>query len=175
LEDVVVSSVYGPPDFGSAAFFCPDHGKARLFSQESGAGVDTDDISDRMRIEAAMFHVLRDASGQISSLHRDPVAGSHMLPADHPEVIAFIGSESEQLQFAHMDASLVRVVEDLIDALIRRNVLCITDLPMEAQLKLFDRKHFREGTQSHALNLFGSAQTRESLPGVGAQWPGHPD
>lgn len=112
-----------------------------------------------------MFYVLRDATGQISSLHRDPVVGAQTLPADHPEVQQFLGAESEQQQFASLDASFLRVLEDLIDALIRRNVLCITDLPMEAQLKLFDRKHFREGVHAHALDLFNPAGSR------GAQEP----
>ena len=108
-----------------------------------------------------MFHVLRDTSGQISSLHRDPVSGSQALDADHPEVVSFLSTMSGPQRFADLDASLVRVVEDLIDALIRRNVLCITDLPVEAQHKLFDRKHFREGLQSHALDLFDAAVSRE--------------
>ena len=100
-----------------------------------------------------MYYVLRDATGQISSLHRDPVVGAQVLPADHPEVRRFMGEGGESRQFASLDAGFLRVLEDLIDALIRRNVLCITDLPMEAQLKLFDRKHLREG-QTHSLELY---------------------
>ncbi|MBI2731778.1 MAG: hypothetical protein HYX44_00195 [Aquabacterium sp.] len=118
-----------------------------------------------------MFYVLRDATGQISSLHRDPVVGAQTLAEDHPEVRQFMGLDSEQQQFASLDASFLRVLEDLIDALIRRNVLCITDLPMEAQLKLFDRKHFREGVSAHALNLFnpGGGRSPESNTVI-AEW-----
>lgn len=107
-----------------------------------------------------MYYVLRDTNGQISSLHRDPVVGAQTLPADHPEVRQFMGVDAEHVQFATLDASFLRVLEDLIDALIRRNVLCITDLPMEAQLKLFDRKHFREGVNAHSLDLFNPNGTR---------------
>lgn len=99
-----------------------------------------------------MYYVLRDATGQICSLHRDPVVGAQVLPADHPDVRKFMGEGGEAQQFASLDAGFLRVLEDLIDALIRRNVLCITDLPMEAQLKLFDRKHLREG--NHSLDLY---------------------
>lgn len=117
-----------------------------------------------------MFYALRDASGQINSLHRDPVVGAQTLPEDHPEVRQFLGRDSEQ-QFASLDANFMRVLEDLIDALIRRNVLCITDLPMEAQLKLFDRKHFREGISSHALNLFNPGGARSpDANAVIAEW-----
>lgn len=102
-----------------------------------------------------MYYVLRDASGQISSLHRDPVVGAQVLPADHPEVRQFMGEPGAGMgQFANLDASFLRVLEDVIDALIRRNVLNVTDLPMEAQLKLFDRKHHREGLHASSLQLY---------------------
>jgi hypothetical protein len=123
-----------------------------------------------------MYYVLRDASGQISSLHRDPVVGAQTLPADHPEVRQFMGVDSEHQQFATLDASFLRVLEDLIDALIRRNVLCITDLPMEAQLKLFDRKHFREGVQTNSLDLFDPSGTRSVESNtVIAEWSEMPE
>jgi hypothetical protein len=119
-----------------------------------------------------MYFVLRDATGQISSLHRDPVVGAQVLPADHPDVKSFMGDGTGVQQYASLDASFLRVLEDLIDALIRRNVLCITDLPMDAQLKLFDRKHFREGGQSHSLDLYepdGGARVSESNVVI-AEW-----
>ena len=83
-----------------------------------------------------------------------------------------MGEGAESQQFASLDAGFLRVLEDLIDALIRRNVLCITDLPMEAQLKLFDRKHFREGVQSHSLDLYQQpgAQGRVESNVVIAEW-----
>ncbi|HET8693716.1 MAG TPA: hypothetical protein VFM33_03505 [Aquabacterium sp.] len=102
-----------------------------------------------------MLYVLRDPQGEILSLHRAPVEGGHSIAADHPDVVAFLGRSPDEQQFASLDAGLVRVLEDLIDVLIRRNILCVTDLPPEAQAKLFDRKHFREGMQSHSLKLFG--------------------
>ncbi len=105
-----------------------------------------------------MIYATRDAQGQVVSLHKEPQPGAEGLPSSHPEVLQFLETEQEQRQFASMDASLVRVLEDLIDALIRRNVLCITDLPQEAQLKLFDRKHFREGLGKHALKLYDTGQ-----------------
>ncbi len=105
-----------------------------------------------------MLYVMRDASGEISSLHRTPVVGAQVLPPDHPEVREFVRMGEEEQQFATLDASFLRVLEDVIDALIRRNVLCITDLPSEAQHKLFDRKHFRENARGHALDLFASYQ-----------------
>lgn len=110
-----------------------------------------------------MYYVKRDADGQVVSLHRDAQPGAEALSSSHPDVLRFLGHQSRSDEaFAQMDANLVRVLEDLIDALIRRNVLCITDLPMEAQLKLFDRKHFREGMQSHSLDLYQPAAAQQA-------------
>jgi len=106
---------------------------------------------------ATMHHVLRDDQGRISSLHRDPVEGSEPLPANHPEVQAFLSTDEAQRTFASLDADLVRVLEDLIDVLIQRNVLRVTDLPVEAQQKLFNRKHLRSSMKHYALKLFGDA------------------
>lgn len=103
-----------------------------------------------------MRYVIRDDSGAIVSVHREPVAGAVPIEDGHPEVMAFTEGDEESQSFAGLDADLVRVLEDLIDALIQRNLLRITDLPAEAQQKLFARKHFRSRAQSHSLNLFGS-------------------
>jgi hypothetical protein len=76
------------------------------------------------------------------------------MPADHPDVLAFLqAGGAAQGAFSSLDASLVRVLEDLVDVLISRNVIRITDLPPEAQKKLFQRKRFRESTRGNALKL----------------------
>lgn len=103
-----------------------------------------------------MPYALRSPSGTIESLHREWVAGGEDLPPDHPEVLAFLGGEA-QARFQALDANLVRVLEDLVDVLISRNIICITDLPLEAQHKLFERKHFRERVGSNALKLFDTS------------------
>lgn len=107
-----------------------------------------------------MRYVLRDDKGMVLSVHREPVLGAEVLPADHPDVINFLYFGGEQKTYAYLDANLVRVLEDLIDVLIERNVLRVTDLPAEAQQKLFERKSFRSRAQKHALRLFGD----EALP-----------
>lgn len=56
--------------------------------------------------------------------------------------------------FARLDADFVRVLEDVIDTLIARHVINITDLPDQAQAKLFARKSFRERAGRNALTLF---------------------
>ena len=122
-----------------------------------------------------MPYVLRTPDGQIDSLHRDAHAGAQWLPPDHPELQRFLAAappasaaagpaeegdapDEAEAGFASLDAGLIRVVEDLVDVLVARNVINITDLPAEAQHKLFARKNFRERFQRNALRLFESPE-----------------
>jgi len=105
-----------------------------------------------------MPYVRRNAQGELASLHRHAEAGTdEYLPDDHVEVRAFIGSGGGDAPqgFARLDADFVRVLEDVIDTLVAKNLINITDLPPEAQAKLFSRKSFRERRAQHSLRLFG--------------------
>lgn len=99
-----------------------------------------------------MPYVQRDQEGRIDSLHRQPSAGSEFLPDSHPDVQAFVGAVAPE--FEQLDADFVRVIEDVIDTLIVRHVINITDLPDQAQAKLFARKSFRERVSKSSLQLF---------------------
>jgi len=107
-----------------------------------------------------MPFVRRNALGAVDSLHRRDEGQLEFLPDDHAEVRTFLGGGSaeppEQVErFAELDADFVRVIEDVIDTLISKNVINITDLPIEAQTKLFGRKSFRDRVNKDALRLFG--------------------
>jgi hypothetical protein len=54
-------------------------------------------------------------------------------------------------KLAESDQALIRVVEDLIDTLIRKDLLHFTDLPEAAQAKLLERRTLRRSVS--ALNL----------------------
>ena len=103
-----------------------------------------------------MPYVRRNAQGQIESLHRsDPGGGAEQLADGHPDVLAFVGGDGEEHRsFSQLDADFVRVIEDVIDTVIVKNVLNITDLPEQAQAKLFARKSFRERVSKSSLRLF---------------------
>jgi hypothetical protein len=107
-----------------------------------------------------MPFVARNLHGVIVSLHREPTPETQeFLPDDHPEVDAFLGRTPGRAgdRFQELDADFVRVLEDLIDVLIARNVIRITDLPAEAQRKLFSRKSFRDRSSRQSLSLFDPA------------------
>lgn len=107
-----------------------------------------------------MPYALRHPDGRILSLHRSPEAGADFVSADDPAVHAFFGGSTPSgfggaSEFNKLDADFVRVIEDLIDVLIARQVIRITDLPAQAQEKLFARKSFRDRRPAQALRLYG--------------------
>ena len=110
-----------------------------------------------------MPYVRRNALGQIDSLHRHASGAPEFLPDEHPDVQAFVGRAAPTGDFGRLDADFVRVIEDVIDTLITKNVLNITDLPPEAQAKLFARKSFRERATRSSLRLFANSGFTEVI------------
>ena len=100
-----------------------------------------------------MPYVRRSVDGSIESLHRSADQTTEFLRDDHAEVQAFVGG-AQAVDFDRLDADFVRVLEDVIDTLIVKNVFNITDLPEQAQAKLFARKSFRERVSKSSLQLF---------------------
>ncbi|MDD3327755.1 MAG: hypothetical protein PHW25_11800 [Zoogloea sp.] len=87
-----------------------------------------------------MPYVQRDSTGQVVAIFAQPGPGhDELLPAGHPELAALAGAS----EFAHLDADLIRVIEDVVDVLIDRGLLRLTDLPPDAQRKLLARKGAR--------------------------------
>ncbi len=109
-----------------------------------------------------MPFVRRNTQGQIDSLHRTQAPeSSEFLDDQHPDVQAFVGATPSA--FNRLDADFVRVIEDVIDTLIVKNVFNITDLPPDAQAKLFARKSFRDRITQHSLTLFGDVDIDEVI------------
>lgn len=101
-----------------------------------------------------MVYVKRDDGGQIVSvsLAADAVHGETVAASD-PMVTGFARALMGEDPLADSDMRLVRVLEDVIDLLIARDVIRFTDLPQAAQGKLMERRSMRE-TQG-ALDLLG--------------------
>ena len=100
-----------------------------------------------------VVYVDRNAAGEIVSVSR--VAGSDAAEkksAADAEVLAFLQDLSPgHAAFIESDLSLIRVVEDLIDVLIHKEMLRLTDLPDRVQAKLLERRKLRGSLSS--LNL----------------------
>lgn len=99
-----------------------------------------------------MPYVQRDASGHISALFQKPEANAEeFLPSDHPDIQTFLGGIVPQKEksagataLSESDLSLIRVIEDIVDTLIDKNLLMFTDLPEHAREKILQRKNTRK-------------------------------
>ncbi|MFC6298938.1 tryptophan synthase subunit beta [Pseudomonas sp. CCM 7893] len=105
-----------------------------------------------------MFYVQRDAQGELIRVETAPYAESTgTLPSDHLEIQAWFADEKAEVslkQLKHSDSEMIRVLEDLIQVLIQKGVINLTDLPVAAQEKLKDRSSAREslGGLSHLID-----------------------
>jgi len=89
-----------------------------------------------------MPYVIRNADSAIVGLSDAAQnSGDEELALDHPDVQAFLEVTKEQLLSS--DSETIRVIEDLVDALIQKKLILLTDLPLAAQQKLTERQRIR--------------------------------
>ena len=120
-----------------------------------------------------MPYISRDSQGRIASLVRETATEqAEFMRADDPELQAFLGDSTGD-GFDRLDADFVRVIEDVIDTLIVKNDINITDLPEQAQAKLMARRSFRQRITRHSLRLFDNSGMAEVIGGHPA--PSAPD
>lgn len=101
-----------------------------------------------------MPYIRRSPSGEITALLNEAAQDAQEFqPATAPEVCAFLGMPAVN-NFAGLDSEFIRVMEDLIDVMLDKGLLRLTDLPAEAQRKLLARKDMRRRMQG-ALDLLG--------------------
>jgi hypothetical protein len=89
-----------------------------------------------------MLYVKRNPDGRVVSLSElKDSAVDEELDLTHPDVQEFL--ESARQALSSSDHQTIRVIEDLIDILIRKKLIMLTDLPLAAQQKLADRQRMR--------------------------------
>lgn len=100
-----------------------------------------------------MLYVERGEDGKIVALHNaSSPAAQEEKPMLDEEVIAFFESSNSWKQLmAISDLETVRILEDLIDILVRKNIIHFTELPEHAQKRILNRKHLREKIVSDNL------------------------
>ncbi len=81
-----------------------------------------------------MLYVQRDENGKITGLSLEPGEHAEAASINDPDVTEFLSDS---------DVDMARVVEDLIEVLVQKNIISESDLPESAQLKLLYRKNTR--------------------------------
>ncbi len=96
-----------------------------------------------------MPYVSRGPDGKVTALFESPRSeAEEELPVSHPDVAAFLSAaggtvEVARQQLVQSDLEMIRVIEDLIELLIQKGTILITDLPEGAQEKLMQRQKLR--------------------------------
>lgn len=105
-----------------------------------------------------MPYVKRDASGKITGVFDLPESGvSEQLLPDDPELNRFLAErglsspDSAREVLAESDLKMIRLVDDLIDLLIDKNVIRFTDLPSAAREKYLQRQVARKRLQTNLI------------------------
>lgn len=94
-----------------------------------------------------MPYVKRDAQGSICAVSEMPCKGfEESVEGKNSELEVFFKKiKPNQNELNESDLGFIRVLEDLIDLLIEKNVFCFTDLPEAARTKIQQRQRLREG------------------------------
>lgn len=91
-----------------------------------------------------MLYASRNPQGKIISLSETPSSGTEAVDINDADVRAFLSLSDEGFapdSYLHeSDVAIARIVEDLIELLVARNLIIFTDLPDAAQRKLLSRK-----------------------------------
>jgi hypothetical protein len=103
-----------------------------------------------------MLYVERARDGKIAALYSSlrPNAGEQKSIMDE-EILDFlhttVSADSRKLLLALSDMGIIRLLEDLIDLLIQKNIILFTELPEQAQERITERKRIRETMDSQDL------------------------
>ena len=108
-----------------------------------------------------MPFVQRDSTGSITAISADKTeAIAEWVELDSPELreyllrLADAGHTPEVANaLEESDQALIRVVDDLVNVLVEKNLMRFTDLPEAAQKKLLERRSLRQSLT--ALKLLG--------------------
>ena len=95
-----------------------------------------------------MLYVERDQEGKLVAIRHSPdKESSEQKSMMDEEILEFLNKNIDTdplVQLLSMsDVHIIRILEDLIDLLIRKNLILFTDLPEQAQEKIRERKRVR--------------------------------
>ena len=114
-----------------------------------------------------MAYIKRDEHQNIIAVYDSPQPDAQeKLPIDSSELLDYLresaSHDDARVLLSSSDASLIRVIEDLINTLIDKKVILFTDLPPAAQEKLANREKIR-GQLNSLEDLMGDDQGNLSL------------
>ena len=109
-----------------------------------------------------MPYIQRNSDGQIIAITRSMEPGGDYLPVDHPQVVGFLASsgtsdaaDARSVEMLLSDLKMIRVIEDVIDILMSKNLIIFSDLPPAVQEKILTQKGRREKLFGAGADILG--------------------
>lgn len=99
-----------------------------------------------------MLYVLRDDNHQVCAVSDKPLSNEWEQAAMDDESLKLFLQNNPQISTGIMessDADFIRVLEDVIDLLIDKQIIQFTEFPDVVQAKLLNRRRYRESLRSN--------------------------
>ncbi|WP_067515766.1 hypothetical protein [Endozoicomonas ascidiicola] len=111
-----------------------------------------------------MIYVLRDENNEISAISEKPLSEQwHSIDTEDEGLKQFLkrNPDAGNQLMETSDIEFIRVLEDVIDLLIDKEVIQFTEFPDAVQRKLLNRRRYRESlrSQSDATQLLENGDT----------------
>jgi hypothetical protein len=99
-----------------------------------------------------MIYVKRDATGQVIAVSQEPMDGFVATDDSEATAIGEVLASATNTPFRSSDLEFIRVLDDVIDLLVSKNIILFTELPEPVQAKYTQRNQLRQ-RQRDSLNL----------------------
>ena len=99
-----------------------------------------------------MIYVKRDATGRVIAVSQEPMEGFEQTDESAASEINEVLASATDSLFQSSDLEFIRVLDDVIDVLIAKNLILFTELPEVVQEKYTQRTQMRE-RRRESLNL----------------------
>lgn len=103
-----------------------------------------------------MLYIERNSEGKIVAVsQKGDKPGAEARSALDEEILQFLAENGDSDLWAQIlsvsDLGIIRILEDLVDLLVAKNLIMYTDLPVDAQEKIRERKKVREKMETESL------------------------
>lgn len=107
-----------------------------------------------------MPYIQRDEHGKVVALTFAEGTSSEFLPAENPEILQFLAGKDDasSLELLLSDLKMIRVIEDLIDIMIAKNIIIFSELPLPVQQKILLKKGHRDKLFGSGGDIIGSEE-----------------
>jgi hypothetical protein len=112
-----------------------------------------------------MPYIQRNEQHRIVALTAAAEPGAEFLPVDDPEVIDFLvalpenaADNGKNTDLLLSDLKLIRVIEDVINLLVSKNLIMFSELPSAVQEKILKQRGYRDRFFGSGADIIGTEE-----------------